>query len=159
MGGEDGLLVSREDGYQVCDDPSRLDLDRVHKWLSEDAYWSLGRDRATVERSIAHSVCFGAYRPDGTQVAFARTVTDRATFAWLCDVYVDPAERGRGVGTWLVDTVREQLLGMGVDRIVLVTRDAHGVYARLGFTPLVAPGRWMELDTRAVDADGDGDRA
>jgi len=135
----------RDDGYEFTSDPDRLDLGLVHDWLSTDAYWALGRSRDTVDRSVAGSLVYGVYRPgDGRQVAFARAVTDSATFAWLCDVYVDPAERGRGLGTWMVGAVRDHLAGLGVHRVLLATKDAHGVYARLGFSPLAEPGRWME---------------
>jgi GNAT superfamily N-acetyltransferase len=135
----------RDDGYQLTTDPDRLDLRLVHDWLSTDAYWALGRRREVTDRSVAGSVVYGVYRPgDGRQVAFARAVTDSATFAWLCDVYVDRAERGRGLGTWMVGAVRDHLAGLGVRRVLLATDDAHGVYARLGFTPLAEPGRWME---------------
>ena len=124
-------------------DPSRLDLDRVHTWLSTDAYWALGRSRDVVERAFASSLPFGVYRPDGIQVAVGRAVTDSATFAWLCDVYVDRAERGRGLGTWMVGAVRDELAGLGVRRILLATADAHGVYAKIGFVPLTEVDRWM----------------
>ncbi|MEV1328307.1 GNAT family N-acetyltransferase [Micromonospora costi] len=142
------FTLTRADGYLLTTDPAQLDLDRVHHWLSTDAYWALGRDRETVERAFAGSIPFGVYRPgDGRQVAVARVVTDRATFAWLCDVYVDRAERGHGIGTWLAGAVRDHLAELGVRRIVLATNDAHGVYAKVGFTP-VHPERWMELDRR-----------
>jgi GNAT superfamily N-acetyltransferase len=135
----------RDDGYQLTSDADRLDVGLVHEWLSTDAYWALGRSRDTMDRSVAGSLVYGVYRPgDGRQVAFARVVTDSATFAWLCDVYVDRAERGRGLGTWMVGAVRDHLAGLGVRRVLLATDDAHGVYARLGFTPLAEPGRWME---------------
>jgi predicted GNAT family acetyltransferase len=137
--------VTTTDAFDISTDPARLDLDRVHRWLSTDAYWALGRSRETVERAVAGSVNCGAYAPDGTQVAYARAVTDRATFGWLCDVYVDPAWRRRGLAIRLVETVRDHLLGLGVRRLLLATADAHGLYARLGFTPLADPGRWMEL--------------
>ncbi|SCL17247.1 Acetyltransferase (GNAT) family protein [Micromonospora rhizosphaerae] len=138
------FTLTRADGYQLSTDPARIDLDRVHRWLSTDAYWAIGRDRETVERSFATSIGFGVYRPgDGRQVAVARVVTDRATFGWLCDVYVDRGERGRGLGTWLAGTVRDHLAELGVRRIVLATEDAHGVYAKVGFTP-VEPDRWMK---------------
>jgi predicted GNAT family acetyltransferase len=135
--------------FDISTDPGRLDVDRVHRWLSTDAYWALGRSRDTVERAIAGSVNYGAYAPDGTQVAYARAVTDLATFGWLCDVYVEPASRRRGLATRLVETVRDQLVGLGVRRLLLATADAHGLYARLGFTPLADPGRWMELRPQA----------
>ncbi|MFC4148906.1 GNAT family N-acetyltransferase [Micromonospora mangrovi] len=141
-------ILTRPDGYQLSTDPDRLDLDLVHGWLSTDAYWALGRDRETVARAFAGSIGFGVYRPgDGRQVAVARAVTDRATFAWLCDVYVDRAERGRGLGTWLAGAARDHLAGFGVRRIVLATADAHGVYEKIGFTPIL-PDRYMELDHR-----------
>jgi GNAT superfamily N-acetyltransferase len=139
------LTITNTDGYTLSTDPDRLDLDRVHTWLSTEAYWALGRPRDVVERGFASSLAFGVYRPDGAQVAVARAVTDSATFAWLCDVYVDRAERGRGLGTWMVGAVRDELAGRGVRRVLLATADAHGVYAKLGFTPLADVDRWMEL--------------
>ncbi|WP_091653976.1 GNAT family N-acetyltransferase [Micromonospora pallida] len=145
------LTLTRADGYQLCTDPDRLDLDRIHHWLSTDAYWALGRDRETVARAFANSLPFGVYRPgDGGQVAVARVVTDRATFAWLCDVYVDPAERGRRLGSWLAEAVRDHLDDLGVRRILLATNDAHGVYAKVGFLPMTDPDRWMLLDRRGL---------
>ncbi|MET0416997.1 MAG: GNAT family N-acetyltransferase, partial [Actinoplanes sp.] len=137
------------DGHLLTTDPARIDLDLVHRWLSTDAYWALGRDRETVVRAFAGSLPFGVYRPeDGRQVAVARVVTDGATFAWLCDVYVDRAARGRGLGGWLAGAVRDHLAELGVRRILLATNDAHQVYARVGFTPLDVPERWMNLDQR-----------
>ncbi|MGC5286098.1 GNAT family N-acetyltransferase [Micromonospora sp. DT231] len=141
--------LTRTDGYLLSTDPDRLDLARVHLWLSTDAYWALGRDRETTARAFAGSLPFGVYRPeDGQQVAVARVVTDGATFAWLCDVYVDRAARGRGLGGWMAGAIRDHLDDLGVRRILLITKDAHEVYARLGFTPLDVPERWMQLDRR-----------
>jgi GNAT superfamily N-acetyltransferase len=143
------FTLTRADGHLLSTDPARLDLDRVHHWLSTDAYWALGRDRETVVRAFEGSLPFGVYRPqDGRQVAVARVVTDRATFAWLCDVYVDRSARGSGLGTWLAGAVRDHLADLGVRRILLATNDAHEVYARVGFTPLDVPERWMNLDRR-----------
>ena len=143
------LTLRRGDGHELSNDPARLNLDLVHRWLSTDAYWALGRSRETVERAVAGSLNYGAYAPDGHQVAFTRAVTDRATFAWICDVYVDRAARGRGLATWLVGATCDHLRGLGVRRLLLATADAHGIYARLGFTPLLEPGRWMESGTIA----------
>ncbi|WP_328422657.1 MULTISPECIES: GNAT family N-acetyltransferase [unclassified Micromonospora] len=141
--------LTRADGHLLSTDPARLELERVHRWLSTDAYWALGRDRETVARAFAGSLPFGVYRPgDGRQVAVARAVTDGATFAWLCDVYVDRSARGNGLGGWLAGTVRDHLAELGVRRILLATNDAHEVYARVGFTPLDTPERWMHLDRR-----------
>jgi GNAT superfamily N-acetyltransferase len=139
------VLEKRDDGYEISDDPDRLDVDLLHRWLSEDAYWALGRPREVVERSLAGSVNLGLYEPGGAFVGFARLVTDRATFAWLCDVYLEPATRGKGLGTWLVGTACALARSWGPRRVILATADAHGVYARLGFTSLVEPERWMEL--------------
>jgi GNAT superfamily N-acetyltransferase len=132
--------------YEISADPARLDVPRIHEWLSTDAYWALGRPLATQRAAIAASLNFGAYDSEtGDQHAYARVVTDLATFAWLCDVYVSPAARGRGLGTTLVGAVRDHLAPYGLRRILLATADAHGVYARLGFEPLSEPQKWMAL--------------
>ncbi|MEV6108231.1 GNAT family N-acetyltransferase [Streptomyces sp. NPDC051940] len=134
------------DRFEISADPARLDRALVHRWLSGDAYWALGRSREQQERAFDHSLNFGAYdRATGDQVAYARIVTDRATFAWLCDVYVDPAARGLGLGTGLVAAIRDQLEPLGLRRILLATADAHGVYEKLGFRALENPGQWMAL--------------
>ncbi|MGX1129380.1 GNAT superfamily N-acetyltransferase [Streptomyces glaucescens] len=134
------------DGYEISTDPERVDADRVHRWLSTDAYWALGRPREKQDRAIAGSLNFGVYDTvSGEQVAYARVITDRTTFAWLCDVYVDPSVRGKGVGTALVGAVREELRPYGLRRILLATHDAHAVYEKLGFAPLERPDQWMAL--------------
>jgi GNAT superfamily N-acetyltransferase len=89
----------------------------------------------------------GVYR-DGIQLAYGRVVTDRATFAWICDVFVDESTRGQGIGTWLMQNVVDHLHGLGVYRIMLATHDAHDMYAKVGFTPLAKPDDYMLLDTR-----------
>ena len=131
---------------EVTTDRARLDVERIHRWLSEDAYWALGRPREVVERAIEHSLNFGAYDDTGEQVAYARVVTDHATFAWLCDVYVDPAARGKGVGTTLLDAVTGHLAELGLSRTLLATADAHAVYARYGFQPLSKPAMFMAIE-------------
>ncbi|OPG05697.1 GNAT family N-acetyltransferase [Streptomyces sp. GKU 895] len=131
-------------GYEISTDPDRIDADRVHRWLSEDAYWALGRSREKQDRAIAGSLNFGVYdSASGEQVAYARVITDQATFAWLCDVYVDPSVRGKRIGTSLVEAVREHLREYGLRRILLATHDAHGVYEKAGFAPLAQPDQWM----------------
>ncbi|WP_458242745.1 GNAT family N-acetyltransferase [Streptomyces sp. MAI_2237] len=135
------------EGYELSTDPGRLDTDRVHRWLSTDAYWAIGRSREKQERAIEGSLNFGVYeRVSGDQVAYARVVTDRATFAWLCDVYVDPSVRGKGVGTAMVTAVREHLRPFGLRRVLLATSDAHGVYEKAGFAGLERPEIWMALE-------------
>ncbi|MEW1912086.1 GNAT family N-acetyltransferase [Kitasatospora sp. NPDC085895] len=133
-------------GYELSTDPERLDRALVHRWLSEDAYWALGRPREKQERAIGGSLNFGVYESaSGAQVGYARVVTDGATFGWLCDVYVAPGARGRGLGTALTAAVRDHLAPFGLRRIMLATADAHEVYAKAGFAPLDDPGKWMAL--------------
>jgi GNAT superfamily N-acetyltransferase len=141
------MRLQRPDGLFISGDPDLVDLDRVCAWLAA-SYWASYRDRATIARAVAGSRCYGVYDADGAQLALTRVVTDGATFAWLCDVVVDEARRGRGIGSWLVGAVVAQLRAEDVARIVLTTRDAHGVYAPLGFEPLRVPRTWMEIDVR-----------
>jgi GNAT superfamily N-acetyltransferase len=129
--------------YEISTDPARLDIDAIHAFLTQ-SYWSPGIPRATVARAISHSLCFGAFW-EGQQVGFARVVTDRTTFAYLCDVYVLEAHRGRGLAKQLMDRVVQHPDLQGLRRMMLATRDAHGLYARYGFKPLAAPGVMMEI--------------
>lgn len=131
----------RRDGYLISTDPGQLDREAIWRFL-ETAYWSPGVSREVVERGIENSSVFGLYAPGGEQAGFARVVTDKARFAWLADVFVLEAHRGRGLGTWLVETVvsHPELAGL---RLVLATADAHGLYERFGFAP-VDPARMME---------------
>ncbi|WP_406859818.1 GNAT family N-acetyltransferase [Streptomyces sp. HUAS MG47] len=144
--GTDAVALAVHGAYEISTDLARLDRARVHHWLSTDAYWALGRPRAKQDRAIDASLNFGAYQRDtGELAAYARVVTDRETFAWLCDVYVDRPARGTGLGTALVAAVRDHLAPYGVRRIMLATEDAHGVYEKVGFARLQDPGRWMAL--------------
>jgi GNAT superfamily N-acetyltransferase len=139
------MIGRRAEGYEIDTDPARIDVDRLHTWLSTDAYWALGRSREAVEQSIQHSVNYGLYDPVGGFVGFARAITDRTTFAYLCDVYVDRPVRGGGLGTWFVGAVCDHLRSLGCRRLMLATADAHGLYARFGFAALATPERWMEI--------------
>jgi len=132
-----------DEPYEISTDPDRLDLALVHRWLSTDAFWALGRSRETVDAAAAASVNFGAYDGAGQQVGYARVVTDLATFGWLCDVYIDPAHRGRGLGTRLALAVRDHLAPYRLKRLLLSTVDAHGVYSKAGFVPFPAPENLM----------------
>jgi GNAT superfamily N-acetyltransferase len=137
---------SLPEGCEISTDLGRVDRERVHHWLSTDAYWALGRTREKQDRAIEGSLNFGVYETvSGEQVAYARVITDRATFGWLCDVYVDPSVRGKGVGGALVAAVRDELRSYGVRRVLLATHDAHGVYEKVGFAPLERPEHWMAL--------------
>lgn len=124
------------------DDKARLDVAAIHGWLA-GSYWSPGIERALVERAIAGSHCLGAYR-DGRQVGFARAITDHATFAWIADVWVEESVRGQGLGQRMVGWFIDHPQFAGIRRVGLVTADAHGVYAKLGFTPLLRADRYME---------------
>jgi GNAT superfamily N-acetyltransferase len=139
------MINHREDGYEIDTAPDRLDIGLVHHWLSTDAFWALGRSRETVEQSVRASLNFGVYDPSGAQVAYARVVTDLATFAWLCDVYVAPTHRGIGLGTWLATAVRDHLAPYRLKRVLLSTLDAHEVYAKVGFVPFPDPHKLMIL--------------
>ena len=142
----------RERGYLITTDPGRLDLDAIHAYLVR-SYWSEGIPKSLVARSIAGSLCFGLYsEANGTggtegsaQVGFARVISDRATFAYLCDVYVLEEHRGQGLGRWLVETLLAHPELGGLRRFALATRDAHELYARYGFTPLARPQTFMEI--------------
>ena len=120
------------------------DRDAVYRFLSEEAYWSKGIPREIFDASIAGSLSFAAYR-DHELVGYARVVTDRATFAWLCDVFVLPAHRGAGVARVLMDAVMAHRDLARVRNFLLATRDAHGLYAKYGFAPLPEPARWMTI--------------
>jgi GNAT superfamily N-acetyltransferase len=135
----------RTDDYEIDSDLARMDLDLVHQWLSTDAFWALGRTRETVETAARHSLNFGVFTSDGSQVAYARVVTDHATFGWLCDVYVDRDHRGRGLGKRLSEAVIARLRPMRLKRVLLATLDAHEVYARVGFVPMPNPEMLMIL--------------
>ena len=130
-------------GHTFSADSSRIDRDRVHRWLSEQAYWAMGRPREVQEAAIDASRNYGVWNADGEQVAYARVVTDGVTFAWLCDVFVAQDARGGGVGKLLVEGVIADLEPLPVRRIMLATADAHGLYAQYGFAPSDDPNRYM----------------
>ena len=132
------------DGYTISDDPGRVDVDAVHRYLSFQSYWARGRSLDVVRRSIAGSLPLGLYAPDGAPAGFARAVTDRATFAFLADVFVLDEHRGHGLGVWLVQTALSHPELSDVTRWTLATDDAHALYERFGFGPHPAPEHWME---------------
>jgi len=135
---------------ELDDDKTRLDVRRIHAWLAS-SYWTPGIARDLVERGIAGSHCLGAYR-EGEQVGFARMITDHASFAWLADVWVDEPVRGQGLGRRMVQWFLDHPDFAGMRRIALGTADAHGVYAALGFHPLLHPDRFMERLSPEYDA-------
>ena len=130
--------------YEISVDPARLDLAVIYRYLSEEAYWSPGIPREIVERAVANSLCFGVYTAAGAQVGFARLITDRATYAYLADVFVLSEYRGQGLSKRLMEAIIAHPELQGLRRWMLATRDAHSLYARYGFTPLAKPERVME---------------
>ena len=138
-----GFMEWQRGEYTVSDDPARIDLQAVHRFLSEEAYWSASVPLEVVRRAIAGSMVFGLYHGP-LQAGLARVVTDRATFAWVCDVFVLPDHRGHGLGKFLIECVLAHPELQGLRRWLLATRDAHALYEQFGFTA-VEPGRFMEI--------------
>ncbi len=133
----------RRGEYLISTDVERLDVDLIHRFLSEESYWAQGIAREVVERSIENSICFGLYDAS-EQMGFARVITDRAAFAYLADVFVLPGHRGRGLGKWLIETVLSYPDLQNLRRFFLGTADAHSLYERYGFRPIDST-RMMEL--------------
>jgi GNAT superfamily N-acetyltransferase len=131
--------------YQMSDDPARFDVARAHAWIAGESYWAEGIPFETFARACANSLVVGAYGPDGTMAAMARVVTDRATFGWVCDVFVDAAHRGAGLGKQLMAYLKAHPDLQGLRRLHLATRDAHALYAQFGFVPLTKVENWMEV--------------
>jgi len=128
--------------FVISTNPARLDLEVIFGYLSS-SYWAANRPKEVVARSLKHSLCFGVYEGE-RQVGFTRVITDYATYAYLCDVFVLEEYRGKGLGKWLISVVTEHPELQGLRRWSLATRDAHGLYSQVGFTELKAPERWME---------------
>ena len=131
------------DGYLISDDPARLDAAAIHAYLTR-SYWSDGIPLEAVEQALRHSLCVGLYTAAGEQVGLVRVVTDYASFAWVCDVYVLEAHRGRGLSKAMLRAVMSHPRLQTVRRLTLATRDAHGLYAQFGFTPVAKPQSQME---------------
>ena len=138
-----GPFEVKKDDLIISTDPERIDLDAVCDFLSR-AYWADKRTRSTIERSIRNSLVFGVYEGQ-RMAAMARVITDHATLAWLCDVFVHEDYRGRGIGKWLMESIMSHPELKGLRRWLLATRDAHGLYGRYGFTLLKNSENWMEL--------------
>jgi GNAT superfamily N-acetyltransferase len=131
------------DGYFADDDAALVDSKRVHKWMSEESYWAAGRSYQVMVRAIENSLVVGLYTADGEQAGFARFVTDYATFGWLCDVFIDSAHRGHGLGSFLVRTAVAHPAVSDL-RQVLATAPERTLYRRAGYTGLRNPERWQE---------------
>lgn len=144
-----GLRVDLHDGFVVDTDRSRLDLEKIHKWLSTDAFWAIGRSFEDVSRAADASVNFGVYSPEGEQVGYARVFTDGVTFGWLCDVYMVREIRGRGLGTALSSVIVDAVRPLGLNRFMLSTVDAHQLYEKAGFVTFPNPEKLMVLEMKA----------
>jgi GNAT superfamily N-acetyltransferase len=135
-------VIRPHDGYELDDSLERMDFARVHGWLTT-AYWSVGVSRDRVEKAArGSSLIVGVYQNDA-QVAYLRVVSDKTTFAWVCDVFVDEAHRGRGIARAMLRFALEHPEHQGLRRWLLATANAHGVYREVGFVPLPSPERWM----------------
>jgi GNAT superfamily N-acetyltransferase len=138
--------------YTISTDPSLLDLATIHEFLSTQAPWSRNIPLATVQESIAHSLCFGLFC-QGQQIGFARVISDFATIAYLGDVFVLPAYRGQGLSKWLLQQVMAHPRLQSLRRWILLTADAHGLYQQFGWTEITDPSKWMEVHNPAVYAE------
>jgi N-acetylglutamate synthase-like GNAT family acetyltransferase len=138
-----------ENGFVYSDDLNLIDVNAVHRYLSEESYWAKGIPLEIVKRSIQNSLCFGVYK-DGKQIGFARWVTDRATFAYLCDVYIEADFRGIGLSKKLMSLMMFHPDLQGLRTYFLGTLDAHGLYAQFGFKPLAVPERRMEIVVKDI---------
>lgn len=136
--------------YEISTDPARVDVPAVHRFLTT-SYWAAGIPEETVRLSVMNSLCFGVYQGD-KQIGFARVITDRATFAYLADVYILEACRGRGLSKWLMECIMGHPDLQGLRRWMLATRDAHALYQQFGFTRVKAPERWMEVHSPDIYA-------
>jgi ribosomal protein S18 acetylase RimI-like enzyme len=136
--------LATDSAYEISTDPARLDFTAIHAYLTR-SYWSPGIPLAIVEKAARNSLCFGVYEKSGAQVGFARVVTDHATFAYLCDVYVLESHRGHGLGKRMMREAMAHPALSGARRVMLATRDAHGLYRLSGFTVAGGEGNLMEV--------------
>ena len=132
--------------YFISTDIDKMDVDTIHRYLSESSYWAKGIPKELVQKSIRHSLCFGVFYGD-EQVGFARVVTDRTSFAYLGDVFILPAHQGKGLSKWLMQTIHDYPDLQGLRRWMLFTRDAHGLYSQFGWkqVPEEQTGRIMQI--------------
>ena len=129
--------------FIISTDRRLLQIDVIHRFLSEQSYWAKERTREQTLKAIENSLCYGVYRGE-TQIGFARVVTDYATFAYVGDVFILPEFRGRALSKWLMETIVSNPELQNLRRWILATRDAHGLYEKFGFAALRFPERWME---------------
>ena len=133
-------------GFTITTDKSLIDFDAVFNYLDKESYWAKGIPADRLRKAIDNCMCFGIYK-DGNQAGFARVVTDKATFAYICDVFVLPEYRGLGLSKWLIQTIMNHQELQGLRRWSLATLDAHGLYKQFGFSEINNPGHWMQIFT------------
>jgi N-acetylglutamate synthase-like GNAT family acetyltransferase len=141
------MKQAAEKEFEISTDKSRLDIDVIHRFLSEESYWANKRSREQTKTAIENSICFGVYQGK-RQIGFARVISDKATFAYIGDVFILDEFRGRGLSKMLMQTMLEYHDLQGLRRWVLATKDAHGLYEQFGFSLMKYPERWMELPAK-----------
>ena len=132
-------------GYEISTDKSLIDFEVVYKYLNGDSYWANGIQAEKLRKAVENSMCFGVYDRENNQVGFARVITDQATFAYICDLFILPGFRGLGLSKWLVQSILGHPELQGLRRWSLATADAHGLYNQFGFTQITRPEVWMEI--------------
>ena len=133
-------------GFNISTDKNLLNFDVIYKYLDQDSYWSKGIPPGRLKLAIENSLCFGVYF-NNEQIGFARVITDKATFAYIADVFILPDFRGKSLSKWLIQTIMNHAELQGLRRWSLATADAHGLYSQFGFTEITRPERWMEIFT------------
>jgi GNAT superfamily N-acetyltransferase len=141
-------MITTMGEYSITTDKSKMDIPVIHSYLTR-SYWSEGISVETVARAIDGSMCFGLFHGN-KQIGVTRVITDKATFAYICDVFIDEDFRGKGLGKWLMETILKHQSLQGLRRITLTTRDAHGLYSQYGFAPLPIPERWMMIQDSEI---------
>ncbi len=129
------FFEQEKNGYLISTNPALIDIVVVHQYLSTESYWAEKISQAIVEKAIQHSLCFGIYK-NHQQVGFARIISDKATFAYLADVFVIPSAQRNGLGKWLMQTIHQHPELQGLRRWLLTTKDAHGLYEQFGWQPI-----------------------
>ncbi len=138
----------QREGYAITTETSFFNIEFIHAFLSQ-SYWAEDIPIEVVQKSIDNSLSFGVFHL-GRQIGFARVITDKATFAYLADVFIDEAYRGQGLSKWLMEEIMNHEDLQGLRRMMLATRDAHGLYSRFGFTEINNPERWMQIHTPGI---------
>jgi len=140
-------LTLQKDNFSISTDTAKLDITSIHQFLSTKAYWSLNIPKEKVAQSIQNSLCFGVY-DEGKQIGFARIISDYTTIAYLGDVYIFEAYRGKGLSKWLMETIMTHPDLQGLRRWILLTGDAHELYRKFGWSEISDPSKWMEIHNK-----------